>query len=196
MPDKYAKDLVAGDTTESYEVISVTRDGDKVVAEVRYVDGGTSTRVWDNPDTILTVTDKLLKPQWGISPDRQVVIAWGARAIYPRPGSIDLLHDRMEMVGGTPEQRKGFGKWLDEWGIPAIKKLTIDNYLSGNEDRRLTLHLDGWFIVVNPRMSCGYLYIGVFPSDNGDPSFIPAAVPSPPPKKPERKPSVSKARRR
>ncbi len=195
MTDKYVKDLVAGDTTESYEVLSVARDGDSVVAEVRYVDGGTSTRVWDNPDIILTVKPKATKLPWGISPDREVAIAWGARAIYPRPGDIDLLHDRMEMVGGSDEERKEFGKWLNEYGIPQIRKMTTDEYLMTNEDRQLHHILNDWYITCSPKSSCGYLYIGVFPCDNGNPKFIPAAVPSPKPKK-EKKPSVSKARRR
>ncbi len=127
------------------------------------------------------------KLEWGISSDRDVPIAWGARAIYRGPGTIDLLHDRMGMVGGTDEQRKEFGKWLNEYGIPAIKKLTTSENLYTNEDRRVSTDIDGWFIVVNPRSSCGYLYIGVYPCDNGDPNYIPAPVPSPTPVKAKRR---------
>lgn len=80
----------------------------------------------------------------------------------------------------SQEQRVEFSKWLNEYGIPAIKKLTVDEYLFSNEDRRVSIDIDG----VNPRSSCGYLYIGVYPCDNGDPNYIPAPVPSPKPKKP------------
>ncbi len=124
------------------------------------------------------------KLEWGISPNREVSICWGARAIYNRPGECDLLGDRQDCKGGTPEQCKEFGKWLNEYGIPAIKKLTRDEYLEPREDRAVSICLHQWFIVVNPRSSYGYLYIGVYPVDTGDPSFVPAPVPSPPPPKP------------
>ncbi len=183
--DKRAKDLVAGDTTESYEVLSVRTEDGKVFADVKFNDGGTSTRVWDEGNTILTVKDKLFALEWGINSDRQVAIIWGARAIYNGPGTLDLLWDRQDMLGGTPDQRKEFSKFLNEYGIPAIKELTRDVHLSSTEDRKLTLSLHDWFIAINPRGSCGYLYIGVFPVDTGDPTFIPAAVPSPKPIKPK-----------
>jgi hypothetical protein len=115
------------------------------------------------------------KLEWGISPERPVAICWGARAIYGGPGMIDLLFDRQSCKGGTQEQCRQFAAWLNRYGIPAIKKLTQTESLYGGEDRQLSLCLDDWFIVVNPRASCGYLYIGVYPQDNGDPEFIPEA---------------------
>jgi hypothetical protein len=114
--------------------------------------------------------------EWGISPEREVGIAWGARAIYKGGSDIDLVWDRMGMQGGTEEQRKAFGKFLDKKGLPALKKLLKSQYLSTRDDKSVHLQLDGWFITANPRGSCGYLYIGAWPVDNGIPNYIPAEV--------------------
>jgi hypothetical protein len=113
---------------------------------------------------------------WGISPPTERVIAGGARAIYKCPDGIDLVWDRMGMQGGTEEQRKQFGTWLDKKGIPALKEQLRKEYLSSSDDKYINIHLDGWFITANPRGSCGYLYIGAFPCDNGDPNYMPEAV--------------------
>lgn len=119
------------------------------------------------------------KLEWGINPEGEKAIAYGARAIYNGPGTLDLLWDRQCMVGGEPGQREEFCKFLNEYGIPAIKDLTKKESLRGSEDRQLHTQLHGWHITVSPKGSCGYLYIGVFPVDNGDPNYIPAPVPSP-----------------
>jgi hypothetical protein len=129
----------------------------------------------------------MIKLEWGISPQFDKAIAWGARAIYNRPGEVDLLWDRQDMQGGTEEQRKEFAKWLNEYGIPEIKKMTKDEYLEPREDRYVERQLHDYHIIINPRSSYGYLLIGVYPVDNGTPNFIPAPVPSPV-KKPEKKP--------
>ena len=121
--------------------------------------------------------------EWGISPPTERVLAWGARAIFKGYGDFDLLWDRMGMEGGTEEQRKQFGAWLDKKGIPALKELLKKECVGSSEDRSVSIQLDGWFITANPRMSCGYLYIGAFPCDNGDPNYMPEPVDlSPPPK--------------
>jgi hypothetical protein len=120
-----------------------------------------------------------VKIMWGIKPDKSKPISFGARAIYHRPGSIDLVSDRREIVGGTEDQQRQLAKWLVEYGIPAIEKLSDDEYLCVHEDRRVTLALHGWLITINPQNSYGYLYIGVWPEDNEDPNFFPDPVPSP-----------------
>lgn len=101
--------------------------------------------------------------EWGISPDSEVDIAWGARAIY-NSFNIDLLWDRMCMEGGTPEQRKQFSDWLNAKGLPALKKLVKQENVRGSDERVLTISLDGWLIAASPKGSCGYLYIGVWPN--------------------------------
>lgn len=53
--EKAAKDLKAGDTTPWYRILKVRKEGDKIVADIRHNDGGTDTRMWDNPDTMVTV---------------------------------------------------------------------------------------------------------------------------------------------
>ncbi len=179
--EKYAKELQAGDKTDHYEVLSVSMEDGKVVATVRFNDGGEDRRVWDEPNTILTVHDKLFKLEFGISPLRQVAIAYGARAIYARPGSIELLWDRQSGAGGTPEQLQELCKWINEYGLPALKKLTIDEHIQPDEDKAVTINQDGWFVIANPKQSCGYIYIGIYPVDTGDPNYIPPARPSPKP---------------
>lgn len=194
MTDKRVKDLVAGDETEYYKVRNVTVSPTQVIAEVQHIpDGGIGERVWDNPDHILTVKDKLFQLEWGLSPQREVAIAYGARAIYNGPGTCDIVWDRQSCEGGTPEQRKEMCKWINEYGLPEIKKITQKEGLYGSDDRRVSFQLHDWFVMINPRGSCGYLYIGIHPVDGGDPSFFPAPVPSPAPAK---KPGVKKARRR
>lgn len=133
----------------------------------------------------------MIKLEWGISPQFEKAIAWGARAIYNRPGEVDLLWDRQSAQGGTEEQRKELGKWLNEYGISEIKKMTKEEYLEPREDRYVSRQLHGWNIIINPRASYGYLLIGVHPVDNGDPNFVPDPVPSPAPVK-EKKPRAKK----
>jgi len=55
MKSKKVSDLVAGDTTEWYQVISVAMKNGKVVAQVRFNDGGTGERVWDDVNTLIEV---------------------------------------------------------------------------------------------------------------------------------------------
>jgi hypothetical protein len=101
--------------------------------------------------------------EWGISPPKECNIAWGARAIYKYPDEIDLVWDRMGMEGGTPEERKAFGDFLNKRGLPALKQQLKKEYLSGSSEKFINIELDGWLITASPRGSCGYLYIGVFP---------------------------------
>lgn len=122
--------------------------------------------------------------EWGISPPTERAIAWGARAIYKCPDDIDLVWDRMGMQGGTEEQRKQFADWLNKRGIPALKEQLRKDYLPGSSEKFINIHMDGWFITASPRGSCGYLYIGAFPCDNGDPNYVPEPVDlTPPPPK-------------
>lgn len=54
---KKAKDLKKNDVTEWYTVLEVRVTSTKVIAIIRYNDGGDSQRVWDNPDTLVEVKD-------------------------------------------------------------------------------------------------------------------------------------------
>lgn len=53
---KRASELKVGDKTEWYTILKVERDGNKVVAKVRFNDGGTGERVWDDPNTEVPVS--------------------------------------------------------------------------------------------------------------------------------------------
>lgn len=55
MKDKKVSDLIAGDSTEWYKVISVLIRGNKVIAQVRFNDGGTGERIWDDVNTLVQV---------------------------------------------------------------------------------------------------------------------------------------------
>lgn len=49
------KDLKPGDKTEWYTVLQVSVTDGKVAVEVQFKDGGTGTRVWDNPEHYLAI---------------------------------------------------------------------------------------------------------------------------------------------
>jgi len=53
--NKRVADLAASDTTAWYQVISITTKNGKVIAQVRFKDGGMSERVWDNANTMVKV---------------------------------------------------------------------------------------------------------------------------------------------
>ncbi len=117
-------------------------------------------------------------------------LAWGARAIYRldfasrKPTSrgllrndklvrvrtetpsngyvavVDILHDRMEMVGGTKDERKAFADWLDTIGLPNIRTQLADQRVSTRDNTVVELDsCKGYQIIASPNASYGYLYI-------------------------------------
>lgn len=44
-----------GDKTEWYSVLKTERKGKQIIAEVRFTDGGTGQRIWDDPNTLIQV---------------------------------------------------------------------------------------------------------------------------------------------
>jgi hypothetical protein len=105
------------------------------------------------------------------------MMAWGARTIYKllrtqdrtsrgkllpsftRTASIDVLHDRHEMVGGTTAERRTFGAWIDQHGMPAIKRLCEEQEIEARDETTIEFASDGYAIKASPNASFGYLYI-------------------------------------
>lgn len=107
------------------------------------------------------------KLEWGISPPVAKPLAYGARAIFSRNGdiTIDYVWDRQCMVGGTADERKAFGAWLDKVGTKTIRKLVKDYGIYPNDAARVSHTVDGVEIEFSPKRSYGYLYIGAWPSE-------------------------------
>lgn len=91
--------------------------------------------------------------------------------------SIDIPYDRHEMISPalategniaaavqnhtTERARKAFAKWIQNKGIPAVRKWCVKSYVTGDSNDRFEL-IDGaagFAIVAGPCASYGYLYI-------------------------------------
>lgn len=105
---------------------------------------------------------------WGLKPkegEAKDGISWGARAIYDNgASSFDILWDRQDWhglpLGHMPPPE--MVKWINEVGLPALRKLVKRERLGQDENLDLELHKDGWTMVCNPKRSFGYLYIGAW----------------------------------
>lgn len=122
--------------------------------------------------------------EWGLQPPPDTVLAWGARAIYklghqeekffgngkrrkhPKDvttASIDLLWDRQSAVRDetqtTTQDLNALSSWLNTIGLPALRKLCVEKYLTGDSDESVEYVGEGYAIKASPRGSCGYLYI-------------------------------------
>lgn len=101
---------------------------------------------------------------WGISPKSRgegATVWWGARAIYDQMScSFGLLWDRKQTVG---ENAEPLWKWLDEWGLPALRKALSDNLVRSNDEEDIVVDSHGFKLIANPNRSYGYLYIGAWP---------------------------------
>ena len=105
---------------------------------------------------------------WGIKPkdgEAKDGVSWGARAIYDNGSKhIDILWDRQGWnglpLGHSPPP--DMVKWINEVGLPALRKLVVKQRLGHEENLDVELHKDGWTMVCNPKKSFGYLYIGAW----------------------------------
>lgn len=124
------------------------------------------------------------QPGYGFqAPETSSGPRWGARAIYSqnrvsekprkkkgRPSKaelkarrafvIDLVWDRMEMVGGTEEERKAMGTWLDNVGLDLLGAACDKQYITTDCEQVVEIERDGYHIKASPRASYGYIYIG------------------------------------
>ena len=111
-------------------------------------------------------TDETLKMPWGINPPTAKPIAWGARAIFRRTThTVELDVWDQEMVGGTDEERKALEKWINTIAVPAIKRELEESDIYPCDATQVELPIDGMMVVFSPKQSCGYLYIGIWPSE-------------------------------
>jgi hypothetical protein len=91
--------------------------------------------------------------------DIKTAAAWGARAIF-KHGEIDLLHDRMQMVGGDDQTRQELAAWINKTGLPKVKALVSRLY--GGDSDVVTFDDGRFHIEASPQASHGYLYIGAW----------------------------------
>src|SRR5262245_59154844 len=113
----------------------------------------------------------------GVTPVR----AWGARAILrtewvvkpvKRKGktvgrdsetkvSVETLADRSQYRGPdiTAPEAKAFFAWLDQKGMPTLRKTADKLGLDPGEDTELPVDDGKYHLRANPRKSYGYLYI-------------------------------------
>jgi len=121
---------------------------------------------------------------WGLQPPPTTPLAWGARAIYklgsheekffengkrrknPKTvtrASIDLLWDRQgssrDEASTTEKDQKALLQWVDNIGLPELRKLCVAKYLSGSSEDEVEFASDGYAIKASPRASYGYLYL-------------------------------------
>ena len=113
---------------------------------------------------------------FGIQPPSPKNIWWGARAIFERnlakrrrtdPTFVfSVLGDRQQMEGGTEKERKAFAAWINKKARPLLTKCLAEEGIEPREHRRISITLDGFEIVADPKASYGYLYIGIWPVDD------------------------------
>jgi hypothetical protein len=116
------------------------------------------------------------KPAWGIAPPDEATLCFGARAIYKlttrtankRTGrvettaTIELLHDRSDLVGGSEKERRVFVRWLNRVGFKHLRKECERRFVDPRGHKLVTIPGDDFTIVADPRASYGYLYIGAW----------------------------------
>jgi hypothetical protein len=111
-------------------------------------------------------------------------MAWGARAIYKLESittkrtrkvagkvqrynatmtevTIDVLADRQQVVGGTPEEQQAMCSYINRRVIAQLRKQCRDKYLVGDSEETLCFVEGGYTVTASPRASYGYLYICV-----------------------------------
>lgn len=105
---------------------------------------------------------------WGLKPkegEAKDGVHWGARAIFDnRSKDIDLLWDRQSWYGLPLGQKApdDFVEWLNEVGLPGLKRLVRAQRLEQDEDLDIEFSKGDFVVVCNPKKSFGYLYLGAW----------------------------------
>lgn len=123
--------------------------------------------------------------EFGIKPPTGKHIRWSARAIFERGNRadplslmrIDIVWDRQQMEGGTEQEREAFNQWIQVKGLPLLRKLVKLDRLEPSENREISLELDGYRLVADPKRSHGYLYIGAWPIEDRTSALAPVYPP-------------------
>lgn len=98
----------------------------------------------------------------------KVIVSWNARAIY-KPNSngsnIDIVPDRQDTFGGTPNQQTNLHNWLSLRALPLLRKIMTERYIPQDADDTIIIREFCYELRANPKSSYGYLYItaGEFP---------------------------------
>ena len=105
---------------------------------------------------------------WGGRVPDEAVVAWSARAIaitefgdhskFAKVTGLDLLPDRQATLG-EKAQRDAFCAWLNERGLPELRKAIIREDIRCGENRLVIVHLDQAVMHANPNASYGYVYV-------------------------------------
>ena len=102
--------------------------------------------------------------EFGINPKNRgatPIAWWGARTIYNAfDYTFDILWDRKQTIG---ENAEPLWKWLDEWGLPTLRKELERLHVQANDEEDIVVESHGYKLVANPNRSYGYLYIGAWP---------------------------------
>lgn len=104
--------------------------------------------------------------RWGLAPlpgEAKDNVSWGARAIY-RDCTIDIVWDRCSWsgIGSDADPPAALVKWIDEVGLPKLRKAVIKGRLGQAESRDVVIEDKDFCLKANPRRSHGYLYIGAW----------------------------------
>lgn len=100
---------------------------------------------------------------WGIRPDHKPEPWFGARTIYEEcgPYTFGLVSGRGAVEGKKAEVKK-LTEWLDATGFKLLESKLREEGIRPSDDKQVQVEQDGYVLVANPRMSCGYLYIGAW----------------------------------
>lgn len=108
----------------------------------------------------LDFASKLAKGRAIVRGNKLVRARAAAQPVGGYVAMVDLLHDRMEMCGGTEDERKAFSAWLDDIGLPNIRWQLADRRVTTRDNTVVERHdCVNYSIVASPNASYGYLYI-------------------------------------
>lgn len=105
-----------------------------------------------------------IEGQWfGILPPEAASVAWGARALfeYDRKGklSFSFLWDRQQAQGNDKNVLEPF---LQNKLHKVVTEMLAKSGVGPRDARLVVEEVDGWTVAIDPRSSCGYLYLGVW----------------------------------
>jgi len=75
---------------------------------------------------------------------------------------LDFPQDRTSIDGGTQAQKMQLYKWLNEVGLPAIKKKLASGNMTGASSDWVEFEQGAYVIAATPNASHGYLYVGAW----------------------------------
>ena len=98
---------------------------------------------------------------WGIKPPPGASASWCCRATYQPKAVLDVQWYRQTHFGREREVNE-LAAWVLEKGLEKIRKKVFELNIKADEDREEVFEIEEHTILVNPKKSYGYLYIGVW----------------------------------